>query len=103
MHSIGASSAQMTEGALPGVHQQQRQDRPAAAGEAQRQQVQHRPAVGHRPVIVEEEAEPAEEVVELGAAQALLRPGHLALEQAQGLSTNDREAPLEEARSKAAL
>jgi hypothetical protein len=82
---------------LTGVCQQQRQDRPTASRQAQRQQVQHRPAVGHRPVIVEEETEPAEQIVELGAAQAVLRPGHLTLGAGPGLVDEQGEASLQEA------
>ena len=59
--------------------------------------MQHRPAIGDRPVIVEEKPEPAEEIVELGTAQAFLRPWHLTLGAGPGLVDEQGEAPLQEA------
>ena len=48
-------------------------------------------------MIIEEEAEPAEQIVELGAAQAFLRPWYLALGAGPGLVDEQREASLQEA------
>jgi hypothetical protein len=91
------------KGSLPSVRQQQRHDRPAAARQAQRQQVQHGAAVGHRTVIVEEEAELVEQIVELRAAQAFLRPRHLTHGAGPGLVDEHGEAPLEEAAVEACI
>jgi len=50
------------------------------------------------PVVAEEEAEPAEQIVGLGAAQAFLRPGQLAHGAGPGLIDEQWEASLQEAR-----
>jgi hypothetical protein len=48
-------------------------------------------------MIIEKEAESGEQIVELGAAQAFLRPGHLPHGAGPGLVDEQREAPLQEA------